>query len=100
MVAAYTLSHVPTTFAEAAAGLAELSCPACGDPIICLWGCGWDYDRLVCSHYNCDWEHEYDTTTMAEGARSKKYPRARRTPFPHVSICANFLQKKGLGQIT
>lgn len=55
----------PTTFAEAADRRAELRCPDCGDPIICLWGCGWDYDRLVCSHYNCDWEHEYDTTTMA-----------------------------------
>lgn len=79
--------NLPSTFAEAAAGLAELSCPACGDPIICLWGCGWDYDRLVCSHYNCDWEHEYDTTTMAEGARSKKY----RILLPSTKISPAFL---------
>lgn len=42
---------LPTTFAEAASS--------------------WDYDRLVCSHYNCDWEHEYDTTTMAPDSTRK-----------------------------
>lgn len=70
----------PTTFAEAADRRAELRCPDCGDPIICLWGCGWDYDRLVCSHYNCDWEHEYDTTVAPDRTKYKGCPmRAAQT---------------------
>lgn len=36
---------LPTTFAEAASSWAELRCPDCGDPIICLWGSGGFFNR-------------------------------------------------------
>ena len=41
-------------------------CPSCNSVLLMLYGCGWDYDRLVCSKYGCEYEVEFETTTMYE----------------------------------
>ena len=41
-------------------------CPLCGDPLIQLYGCGWDYDRLICSRYGCDYDLEFEGTSYPE----------------------------------
>ena len=41
-------------------------CPSCNSILLMLYGCGWDYDRLVCSKYGCEYEVEFETTTMYE----------------------------------
>ena len=28
-----------------------------------MYGCGWDYDRLICGDKDCDNEVEFETTT-------------------------------------
>ena len=41
-------------------------CPLCGNPVLFVEGCGWDYDRCWCSKRGCRYEKEYDTTTTIE----------------------------------
>ena len=38
-------------------------CPICGEYMLQMFGCGWDYDRLICSNKYCDHEVEFETTT-------------------------------------
>lgn len=38
-------------------------CPKCGKPMLMMYGCGWDYDRLICGNRNCDYEYEFETTS-------------------------------------
>ena len=28
--------------------------------------CGWDYDRLICGDKDCDYEVEFETSTLVE----------------------------------
>ena len=39
----------------------EKTCPMCGETLLFLYGCGWDYDRLICGNRNCDYEEELKT---------------------------------------
>ena len=36
-------------------------CPKCGESMLMMYGCGWDYDRLICS--KCDYEFEFEFTS-------------------------------------
>ena len=38
-------------------------CPICGEYMLMMYGCGWDYDRLICGDKDCDHEVEFETTT-------------------------------------
>jgi len=38
-------------------------CDKCGEPLLLMYGCGWDYDRVICSKSGCDFEVEYETST-------------------------------------
>jgi ribosomal protein S27AE len=38
-------------------------CPKCGEYMLQMFGCGWDYDRLICGDRDCDYEIEFETTT-------------------------------------
>ena len=38
-------------------------CPKCKSSMLMMYGCGWDYDRLICGNRNCDYEHEFKTTS-------------------------------------
>lgn len=46
-------------------------CPECGREMAMLYGCGWDYDRWVCTYrvgaIICPGEIELDSTTYPEG---------------------------------
>lgn len=39
-------------------------CPKCKSSMLMMYGCGWDYDRLICGR--CDYEHEFKTTSYPE----------------------------------
>jgi len=41
-------------------------CPVCGGDMYLIFGCGWDYDRLLCCDYECIGERELDKTTEFE----------------------------------
>ena len=41
-------------------------CPECGEPMLAMYGCGWDTDKFICSQFMCDGEIELDTTTYPE----------------------------------
>lgn len=38
-------------------------CPKCNSLLLKLFGCGWGYDRLLCSNPKCDYEKELKTIT-------------------------------------
>lgn len=38
-------------------------CPKCGESMLMMYGCGWDYDRLICGSPKCDYEFEFETTS-------------------------------------
>ena len=38
-------------------------CEKCGPDMIMMYGCGLDYDRLICQARGCDFEIELETTT-------------------------------------
>lgn len=40
-----------------------IKCPWCGAVLNFMYGCGWDYDRLICCHKGCHYEAELDTIT-------------------------------------
>ena len=42
----------------------NLQCPKCKSDIIFVCGCGWDNDREYC--VKCDYEIEYETSTLIE----------------------------------
>jgi hypothetical protein len=49
-------------------------CPKCGEDMLFMYGCGWDYDRWVCMNKNgesrfcfCNGEIELESTTYPEG---------------------------------
>jgi len=35
-------------------------CPECGEELLRMFGCGWDYDRFVCGSKYCDYEIELE----------------------------------------
>ena len=41
-------------------------CPVCGSKVYLMYGCGWDYDKLICAYRGCGWEYELMTTTYPE----------------------------------
>jgi hypothetical protein len=41
-------------------------CPECGSTMIFMYGCGWDYDRWICSQRGCHGDIELETTTGVE----------------------------------
>ncbi len=41
-------------------------CPVCGGIMLLMYGCGWDYDRLICGSRGCPGEIELETTTYPE----------------------------------
>lgn len=41
----------------------EPRCPICESEMLKMYGCGWDYDRFVCSQSRCDGEHELNSMT-------------------------------------
>lgn len=41
-------------------------CPICGSLMLAMYGCGWDYDRFVCSVRGCDGEIKLETITYVE----------------------------------
>ena len=50
------------TFKEAV--LKDDKCPKCGSDVIFIHGDMWDYDRQFCSNRDCDYDIEYDTSTV------------------------------------
>jgi hypothetical protein len=44
----------------------HIICPECGEPMMAMYGCGWDYDRFICSKFMCDGEIELETITYYE----------------------------------
>lgn len=40
-------------------------CPEHGEELCMMYGNGWDYDRLICAVYGCEYEVELETTTEA-----------------------------------
>lgn len=41
-------------------------CPECKSIMLMMYGCGWDYDRLICGNRDCDFEVEFDSSTYQE----------------------------------
>ena len=41
-------------------------CPKCNEHMLMMYGCGWDYDRLICGNRNCDYECEFETTSYPD----------------------------------
>ena len=39
-------------------------CPKCNESMFMMYGCGWDYDRLICGR--CDYEYEFKTTSYPD----------------------------------
>ena len=39
-------------------------CPKCNKSMLMMYGCGWDYDRLICGR--CDYEYEFETTSYPD----------------------------------
>jgi ribosomal protein S27AE len=39
-------------------------CPKCKSSMLMMYGCGWDYDRLICGR--CDYEYEFKTTSYPD----------------------------------
>ena len=44
----------------------NLKCPKCEADLVFIHGSGFDYDLEYCSVWNCDYELQYDTTTLVE----------------------------------
>ena len=44
-------------------------CPKCGSTVIFIYGDMWDYDRQFCSNRDCDYEIEYDTSTIVSNTQ-------------------------------
>ena len=57
---------VPRTFEDAIEAAAGLRCPECGEVALLMYGCDWDYDRILCGRYGCAWEFKYETTTLPD----------------------------------
>ena len=38
-------------------------CPKCQSPMLFMFGCGWDYDRYVCSDRGCDHAEETERSS-------------------------------------
>ena len=38
-------------------------CEVCKEPMLRMYGSGWDYDRFICGSREHDFEIELDTTT-------------------------------------
>ena len=53
-------------------GEAEMNCPLCGELMLLMYGCGWDYDKWVCMAKGdrlfevCEGEIELETSTYPE----------------------------------
>lgn len=41
-------------------------CPIHKEELRVMYGCGWDYDRLLCPICLCDYEIELETTSYPE----------------------------------
>lgn len=41
-------------------------CPICSCNMLMIYGCGWDYDRLVCGNRDCDYEVEFESSTYVD----------------------------------
>lgn len=41
-------------------------CPECKSIMLMLYGCGWDYDRLICGNRDCNFEVEFESSTYIE----------------------------------
>lgn len=57
---------------EGAGGMttdANQKCPECESFMLMMYGCGWDYDRLICPQRGCDGEIELETITYPEGEK-------------------------------
>lgn len=39
-------------------------CPDCKEELLMMPGWGWDYDRLICGSLRCNFEVEFDTSTI------------------------------------
>ena len=46
--------------------MTEKTCPKCGAPMHIMYGCGWDYDKMICSERWCDYEIELETISFPE----------------------------------
>jgi len=44
----------------------EIRCDICGGIMLPMYGCGWDYDRIICAERECHAEIQYPTTTEAK----------------------------------
>lgn len=42
-------------------------CPIHKQELRVMYGCGWDYDKLLCPICLCDYEIELETTSYPEG---------------------------------
>jgi hypothetical protein len=53
-----------------------MKCPVCGEDMMFMNGCGWDYDRWLCMKRTglrlCPGEIELETTTYPEGYDEKE----------------------------
>lgn len=43
-------------------------CGICGSEMLAMYGCGWDYDRVICSERDCGAEIMFETTTPLKEA--------------------------------
>ena len=41
-------------------------CADCGERLLVMYGCGFDYDRKICGVRGCHYEVEYESTTEPE----------------------------------
>jgi hypothetical protein len=48
---------------EIAIGQEKIVCDICGGVMHPMYGCGWDYDRIICAERDCGAEIVYPTTT-------------------------------------
>jgi formylmethanofuran dehydrogenase subunit E len=44
----------------------NVACDICGEPMIAIWGGGWDNDRFLCSATDCGAEIVYPTSKGVE----------------------------------
>lgn len=45
-------------------------CPKCKTILLMMYGCGWDYDRLICGNKDCDFEIEFESTSYYDDTKS------------------------------
>jgi hypothetical protein len=51
----------------------EPVCGICGSKMLPMYGCGWDYDHIVCPERDCGAEIMFETTTEAKDKNNENH---------------------------